>query len=1053
MKNGINNIVFVSVLLLITACVQEKISAPEEAKTARLTARMEFQPATKTVLSSLLDGMYYPLWSDGDTISVFTAEGQSPAAFALVSGAGETVGLFEGPRSGDRYVALFPHNRQTQWEGDILKFQLPEKQRYQPDSFASNAFPMIALGEAGELRFKNLCSIIRLSLTGNAVIGSITLHSDSQYLSGPASVDLDYSDSPGLVMQEGGSHDVCLECGAVLLNKEIAKDFYIVVPAATYGGLSITVDAYTDVLTKTISHEVVLKRSELRPVTSFMVEAPMIDLDNLPDNQIWYKTQSKKAFSFVPTAGQPFDAGILSNEYAGEYGIIIMDAPLREVHNSAFSASDITELYLPDCVEVIGNDALPSHLSTFRIPGCLKKLGYWNLSRVDTIYGPLVASDGRSVVKEHVLLGVCANGLEDYTTPNDVYIIGQESLAFNTFKSVHFSEGVRVLEMSALMASTVDELYMPSSIESIDVQTGTVRKGFYGSAHCTSADHLSLICPRAKDIVMLVSETDAEVFTIPEGIGRVVNAFMGWSHLKKVIVPSSLYYVSSYMMHFCPEFEGFEGPIVTPDGRGLINNGTLLYYYGEGQKNCVLPSGISSIGGVDGLGVESITVSTGTKYLFVGCFSACSNVRSIYLPTTIKEIEQSFVGLSNLGSVYLPVRVPPTVYGAPSYEPLPNLTIYVPEESYQDYLDNMGWRAGWTQYLAPYHFDNIDPPAPYVSSDYSLDGKVTVLQTASEGNGIDLVLMGRNYTDRLIADGTYLSVMEETMDAFFEPEPYHSFRHLFNVYAVNVVSSQEEGYPGILGNFLGYLDSVDQNAYLEYALKAVPDNRIDEATIAVINYADCYTGGEYGLCGWIRRPGTPDTDYGSGTGFAMYAYSTHGIHGLTWHETGGHGFGKLHDEYTHLSDGAFISDLARESLLEQQKRGECLNVDITSDPQKVRWAHFLTDPRYANERLGVYEGASLHGVYRPSENSIMNDTRGGYNAPSREAIYKRIHKLAYGADWQYDYEAFVKWDQGSKSIRPSSLRKAASKRKSYEVRDPLPVTSFNPNEWTFIRID
>ena len=40
----------------------------------------------------------------------------------------------------------------------------------------------------------------------------------------------------------------------------------------------------------------------------------------------------------------------------------------------------------------------------------------------------------------------------------------------------------------------------------------------------------------------------------------------------------------------------------------------------------------------------------------------------------------------------------------------------------------------------------------------------------------------------------------------------------------------------------------------------------------------------------------------------------------------------------------------------------------------------------------------------------MNANVGGFNAPSREAIYYRIHKLAYGADWKYDYEEFVEWD-------------------------------------------
>ena len=33
-----------------------------------------------------------------------------------------------------------------------------------------------------------------------------------------------------------------------------------------------------------------------------------------------------------------------------------------------------------------------------------------------------------------------------------------------------------------------------------------------------------------------------------------------------------------------------------------------------------------------------------------------------------------------------------------------------------------------------------------------------------------------------------------------------------------------------------------------------------------------------------------------------------------------------------------------------------------------------------------------------------------FNAPSRKAAYIRIHKLAYGSDWQFDYEEFVQYD-------------------------------------------
>jgi hypothetical protein len=99
------------------------------------------------------------------------------------------------------------------------------------------------------------------------------------------------------------------------------------------------------------------------------------------------------------------------------------------------------------------------------------------------------------------------------------------------------------------------------------------------------------------------------------------------------------------------------------------------------------------------------------------------------------------------------------------------------------------------------------------------------------------------------------------------------------------------------------------------------------------------------------------------------------------------------------------------------------NVDVTSDPATIRWARFLSDERYANEKLGAYEGGfeTPEGVWRPSLNSIM---RYGteFNAPSRAAIYNRIHKLAYGDDWQFDYETFVQQDL--KNIPQSNQTKA-----------------------------
>ena len=63
------------------------------------------------------------------------------------------------------------------------------------------------------------------------------------------------------------------------------------------------------------------------------------------------------------------------------------------------------------------------------------------------------------------------------------------------------------------------------------------------------------------------------------------------------------------------------------------------------------------------------------------------------------------------------------------------------------------------------------------------------------------------------------------------------------------------------------------------------------------------------------------------------------------------------------------------------------------------------------------------------EGGAMNSGVGGFNAPSREAIYFRIHKLAYGTDWEYDYEEFVKYD----AVNRTAATKSYSPVPTYEI--------------------
>ena len=301
----------------------------------------------------------------------------------------------------------------------------------------------------------------------------------------------------------------------------------------------------------------------------------------------------------------------------------------------------------------------------------------------------------------------------------------------------------------------------------------------------------------------------------------------------------------------------------------------------------------------------------------------------------------------------------------------------------------------------------------YKSKDYSADGQITTLQTAKEGNGIDIILMGDAYSDRQIKNGLYESDMRFIYTHLFDEEPFKSFKDLFNVYYINVVSATE-GYDyetSALEGYFGEGTEVGGNdeTCFEYALNLMSDERLDEALIIVVMNEEAYAGTCY-----MYFPIYGYTDYASGVSIAYFPKSDDlkEFAQVLHHEACGHGFAKLADEYAYEDYGRIPSDEKQEYQADQDELGWWKNVDFTSDKTAVQWSHFIADERYDAEGIGVYEGACTYwrGAYRPTYTSIMDENVGGFNAPSREAIYYRIHKLAYGNSWEYDYEEFVEYD-------------------------------------------
>lgn len=307
--------------------------------------------------------------------------------------------------------------------------------------------------------------------------------------------------------------------------------------------------------------------------------------------------------------------------------------------------------------------------------------------------------------------------------------------------------------------------------------------------------------------------------------------------------------------------------------------------------------------------------------------------------------------------------------------------------------------------------------APGTGNVYYDDRSYTRLQQASEGKGIDLVLMGDGFTrNDLKAGGQYIRALEDAARYYFTIEPFRSFKNYFNIYLV-IAESDEEGVSNASGIKVknkfgstfgsGTTISCDLKLCQEY-IRLIPElDEIEQlkdiACVLVLNST--------------KYAGTTSL-YSNGFTVAMCPMSQdespNDFEGLIHHEACGHGFGLLNDEYYESTPETAIPKSEMETIKKWQQSGFYLNVDSTKNLAKVVWKEFTQGtfaPADKYDYVKAVEGGALYpkGVWRPEKNSCMNHNIPYFNAPSRWAIVKRIMKLA--GKTQYTFSDFVRQDE------------------------------------------
>lgn len=303
--------------------------------------------------------------------------------------------------------------------------------------------------------------------------------------------------------------------------------------------------------------------------------------------------------------------------------------------------------------------------------------------------------------------------------------------------------------------------------------------------------------------------------------------------------------------------------------------------------------------------------------------------------------------------------------------------------------------------------------------EYGEDEWIT-LQKATKGNngGINIVLLGDGFNAKDIASGKYLNDIKQEVEYFFGIEPYKTYRDYFNVYTA-IPLSTESGigtvntirYNRFNTTFTGGVGlKADYDEVFDYALGAPTVNKsnLNQTLIIMVPNSTDYGG----ICQMWE----------DGSAIAFCPQSTYGYpldtRGVIQHEAGGHGFGKLGDEYIYHNAFIDFCDCTCCGHVFEFNPAKSLgwfdNLELTGKMHSVGWSHLIFDDRYS-DIVDIYEGGYMHnrGVFRSEPNSCMNNDIPYYSTISRESIVKRIK--AYAGE-TYSFEDFVKNDKRDAGI-------------------------------------
>ncbi len=712
---------------------------------------------------------------------------------------------------------------------------------------------------------------------------------------------------------------------------------------------------------------------------------------------------------------------------------IVLPDSLQRIDNYAFSGCNLTgSLIIPEGVMVIGLDAfsgcgfltgilsLPSTLQrigegAFRnckftcelmLPNALTSIGGDAFQICTNLYGPLHLPDNLEEIGSRAF-GSCSGLRGDLVIPKKMKkIAGQTFQNMNLGGNLVLHDGIQIINGSAFDGAGLrGELNLPKDLITIS-SNAFARNNFSGN----------LVLPKG-----LLSIGD-NVFT---NNGRLTGT---------VVFPEELLSIGKEAFAGCGMLEGLQFPAsLETIGAGAFKNcfgigsivceGAMPAYVTDGAFNGVPKDNF--VLEVPEAAVNDYQTAQGWcdfKRVAAHHELVCRPQVACALST---EHKQTLVidaeGYWEVAEKPDWVEVSPASGNKKSEV---TLTIHAMGQTDGEREGDVVFRLMEKEYTHKLHVSQY-------GYEYGEDEPLT-LQTATRGNngGINLIFLGDGYEAQDIASGQYLADIKQQVEHFFAIEPYKTYRDYFNVYTAFPLST-ETGvgtvntirYNRFNTTFTGGVGlKADNEAIFRYCLDIAPtltEENLGQSLIVMTPNSKDYGG----ICHmW------PD---GSAIAFCPMIEDAYPLdaRGVLQHEAGGHGFGKLLDEY--IYHNAFIDDCKctccdhAGAIIGAKAMGWGDNLELTGKMHEVGWSHLIFDLRYS-AKVDIYEGGYMHsrGVFRSEQNSCMNNNIPYFSTISRESIVRRIKRYA---GEEFYFEDFAANDNGDAAVVSRSVDQATSR--------------------------